>query len=92
MVLNELDWELERRGLRFVRYADDFSIFVRSRRAGERVMASVQKFIEQRLRLKVNEDKSSVSQPYDLSFLGFHLRKSGMARSVSVSLPKPRNG
>lgn len=85
VVLNELDWELERRGLRFVRYADDFSIFVRSRRAGERVMASVQKFIEQRLRLKVNEDKSSVSQPYNLSFLGFHLRKSSDG-SISIGI------
>ena len=86
VVLNELDWELERRGLRFVRYADDFSIFVRSRRSGERVMASVQRFIEQRLRLKINEDKSSVSQPHDLSFLGFHLRKSSDgAISIDIS-------
>lgn len=76
VVLDELDWELSRRGLRFVRYADDFSIFVRSERAGERVMASVQRFIEKRLRLQVNTDKSSVSQPFDFSFLGFRLRKS----------------
>lgn len=75
VVLDELDWELSRRGLRFVRYADDVSVFVRSRRAGERVMISVQRFIEERLRLEVNADKSSVSQPFDLSFLGFRLRK-----------------
>lgn len=75
IVLDELDWELDRRGLRFVRYADDFSVFVRSERAGRRVMASVTRFIERKLRLVVNEDKSSVSGPYDLSFLGFHLGK-----------------
>ena len=55
IVLDELDWELERRGLRFVRYADDFSVFVKSERAGHRVMNSVRKFIEKRLRLLVNE-------------------------------------
>lgn len=73
VVLDELDWELDRRGLRFVRYADDFSIFVRSDRAGRRVMESVRKFIERRLRLVVNDEKSSVSRPYDLTFLGFRL-------------------
>lgn len=85
VVLDELDWELSRRGLRFVRYADDFSIFVRSRRAGDRVMASVQRFIEDRLRLQVNTEKSSVSQPFDLSFLGFSLRKASDG-SISVSI------
>ena len=86
IVLDELDWELERRGLRFVRYADDFSIFVKSERAGRRVMNSVRKFIERRLRLKVNEGKSSVSGPVDLTFLGFHLSKSadgGIAVAIS---------
>ena len=75
IVLDELDWELERRGLRFVRYADDFSVFVRSPRAGQRVMASVKRFIERKLRLVVNEEKSSVSDPFDLTFLGFQLQK-----------------
>jgi len=75
IVLDELDWELARRGHRFVRYADDFSVFVKSARAGRRVMESVRKFIEGRLRLVVNEDKSSVSQPNDLTFLGFQLGK-----------------
>lgn len=75
VVLDELDWELARRGLRFVRYADDFSVFVRSERAGRRVMDSIRKFIEGRLRLVVNEEKSSVSRPNDLTFLGFHLGK-----------------
>lgn len=75
IVLDELDWELDRRGLRFVRYADDFSVFVRSQRAGKRVMESVRRFIERRLRLVVNEDKSSVSEPFALTFLGFRLRR-----------------
>jgi RNA-directed DNA polymerase len=73
IVLDELDWELARRGLRFVRYADDFSMFVRSERAGRRVMDSIRKFIEGRLRLVVNEEKSSVSRPNALTFLGFQL-------------------
>ncbi|QDT28689.1 Group II intron-encoded protein LtrA [Gimesia panareensis] len=75
IVLDELDWELTRRGLKFVRYADDFSVFVRTKRAGDRVMASVQQFIERKLRLVINEEKSSVSAPFDLTFLGFRLRK-----------------
>src|SRR5260370_9931283 len=64
---------MARRGLRFVRYADDFSVFVRSDRAGRRVMDSIRKFIEGRLRLVVNEEKISVSRPNDLTFLGFRL-------------------
>jgi len=83
VVLDELDWELDRRGLRFVRYADDFSVFVRSARAGHRVMASITRFIERRLRLVVNEEKSSVSDPFDLTFLGFRLIKS---RSGDISI------
>jgi RNA-directed DNA polymerase len=85
VVLDELDWELARRGLRFVRYADDFSVFVRSERAGRRVMDSVRKFIERRLRLMVNEDKSSVTGPNDLTFLGFHLGKN-QEGEVSVTI------
>jgi len=73
VVLDELDWELGRRGLRFVRYADDFSVFVKSERAGHRVMGSLRRFIERRLRLVVNEEKSSVTGPNDLTFLGFQL-------------------
>jgi group II intron reverse transcriptase/maturase len=73
VVLNELDWELDRRGLRFVRYADDANIYVRSRRAGERVMEATRRFIEKRLRLKVNEEKSSVSTPDKVHILGFRL-------------------
>ena len=71
IVLDELDWELARRGLRHVRYADDFLVFVRSQRAGARVMASLRCFIERRLRLKINDSKSGVIQPDQASFLGF---------------------
>src|SRR5215208_4543363 len=71
LVLDELDRELERRGLRFVRYADDCNIYVRSERAGQRVMEGVTRFITQRLKLKVNEAKSAVARPQERKFLGF---------------------
>jgi group II intron reverse transcriptase/maturase len=74
VVLDELDWELERRGLSFVRYADDANIYVGSERAAHRVMAGVVRFIESRLRLKVNATKSAVAKPEDRHFLGFRLR------------------
>jgi RNA-directed DNA polymerase len=71
LVLDELDRELERRGLRFVRYADDSNIYVRSERAGQRVMESVKRFITKKLKLKVNEAKSAVARPQQRKFLGF---------------------
>jgi RNA-directed DNA polymerase len=71
LVLDELDRELERRGHRFVRYADDCNIHVRSEAAGLRVMRSVTHFIEGRLKLKINVDKSAVARPWDRSFLSF---------------------
>ncbi len=71
IVLDELDRELERRGHRFVRYADDSNIYVRSRRAGERVMTSITKFITRKLKLKVNDEKSAVDRPGARKFLGF---------------------
>ena len=71
IVLDELDRELEQRGHRFVRYADDCNIYVRSQRAGERVMKSVSQFITRKLKLKVNEQKSAVSRPSKRKFLGF---------------------
>jgi RNA-directed DNA polymerase len=71
LVLDELDRELERRGHRFVRYADDSNIYVRSERAGQRVMESVTRFITQKLKLKVNEAKSAVARPQERKFLGF---------------------
>jgi len=71
LVLDELDRELERRGHRHVRYADDSNIYVRSERAGHRVMVSITRFITERLKLKVNEAKSAVARPQDRKFLGF---------------------
>lgn len=71
VVLDELDKELERRGLCFVRFADDIVIYVKSRRAGERVLQSVTRFITHRMRLKVNADKSGVHHPWTSKFLGF---------------------
>lgn len=71
IVLDELDKELESRGHRFVRYADDANIYVKSQRAGERVMESVSRFIAKRLKLKVNAAKSAVDEPRKRSFLGF---------------------
>jgi RNA-directed DNA polymerase len=71
LMLDDLDQELERRGLQFVRYADDCNIYVRSERAGHRVMASVSRFLTNRLRLKVNETKSAVARPWARKFLGF---------------------
>src|SRR6516162_878461 len=71
LVLDELDRELERRGHRFVRYADDSNVYVRSERAGQRVMESISRFITQKLKLKVNEAKSAVAQPSQRKFLGF---------------------
>src|SRR5437879_1497114 len=71
IVLDELDQELERRGLRFARYAYDSNIYVRSRRAGERVMTSITAFITSKLKLRVNQQKSAVARPWQRKFLGF---------------------
>ena len=71
IVLDELDRELERRGHRHVRYADDCNIYVRSQRAGERVMESITRYLTTKLKLKVNQAKSAVAQPKDRKFLGF---------------------
>ena len=71
ILLDDLDKELEKRGHKFVRYADDFIILVKSQRAGERVMRSVRRFLERRLKLKINEDKSSVAPTNQITFLGF---------------------
>lgn len=75
IVLDELDRELERRGHRFVRYADDCNIYVRSEKSGQRVKASITAFITRRLRLKVNEAKSAVAKPKTRHFLGYRLRR-----------------
>ena len=71
IVLDDLDRELERRGHRFVRYADDCNVYVRSGRAGRRVMESLTRFITRNLKLQVNEAKSAVVQPWECTFLGF---------------------
>jgi len=88
IVLDELDQELARRGHRFVRYADDCNIYVRSERAGQRVMTSITTFIEKRLRLKVNVEKSAVARPEERHFLGFRLRREPLDGSVEVLLSK----
>jgi RNA-directed DNA polymerase len=82
-VLDDLDKELERRGLRFCRYADDCNIYVRSRRAGERVMASVSRFLTCKLKLKVNETKSAVARPEERKFLGFSIANDGSERRIA---------
>jgi group II intron reverse transcriptase/maturase len=90
IVLDELDWELEERGHRFVRYADDSNIYVCSERAGLRVMATVVRFIERRLRLKVNTGKSAVARPEERHFVGFRLRRNWETADVEV-LPSKRS-
>lgn len=71
ILLDELDKELERRGHRYVRYADDCNVYVRSKAAGERVMASLEGFLAKRLRLKINREKSAVARPWERKFLGY---------------------
>jgi group II intron reverse transcriptase/maturase len=83
VVLDELDWELDRRGHRFVRYADDCQILVRSRRAGERVMRSVSRLIEDSLRLEVNARKSAVDRPWKRQFLGFTVARGDLRLKVA---------
>ena len=84
IVLDELDKELESRGLCFVRYADDSVIFVRSERAGRRVMESVSRFIEKKLRLKINRQKSAVGRPWDRKYLGFCMTNSRKAPKIRI--------
>jgi group II intron reverse transcriptase/maturase len=88
IVLDELDWELDRRGHRFVRYADDANIYVSSERAGHRVMASITRFIEGRLRLQINQEKSAVAKPDERHFLGFRLCRSADSGEVNLHLSK----
>jgi group II intron reverse transcriptase/maturase len=88
IVLDALDWELARRGHRFVRYADDSNIYVRSERAGQRVMASVVRFSEGRMRLKVNATKSAVARPEERHFVGFSLQLRPDEERADVLLSK----
>ena len=80
IVLDEFDRELEQRGLRFARYADDSNIYVRSKRAGERVMESLTRFIATKLKLKVNQQKSAVARPWERKFLGFSFTNAGIPK------------
>jgi RNA-directed DNA polymerase len=86
VVLDELDTELARRGHRFVRYADDANVYVRSERAGLRVMASLTVFIQRRLRLRVNQSKSAVARPDERHFLGFRLWVDPQTKAVVIGL------
>lgn len=83
ILLTDLDRELERRGHRFVRYADDNNIYVKSERAGQRVKASITRFLETRLKLKVNEAKSAVAQPGQRKFLGFSFTRTTPRRRIA---------
>lgn len=83
VVLDELDWELDRRGHRFARYADDAIILVKSKRAGERVMASVTRLVSDSLRLTVNPLKSAVDRPWKRKFLGFTVSRNDKRLKVA---------
>lgn len=87
IMLDDLDRELTARGLRFCRYADDVNIYVGSRRAGDRVMTSVRRFVEGRLGLKVNERKSMVDRPWNCTFLGFSFYRRN--RTLLCTSPSP---
>lgn len=88
IVLDELDKELERRGHKFVRYADDWNIYVRSQVAGERVMESVSNFIESKLKLLVNKDKSQVCKVNQATFLGYTIQKDGNLSIATKSIDR----
>jgi RNA-directed DNA polymerase len=90
LLLDDLDKELERRGHRFCRYADDCNIYVRTKRAGERVMASVVRFVEERLRLRVNPEKSAVAYVEERQFLGYRLLRGGRLGIAPHSLEKAK--
>lgn len=84
IMLNELDKELEKRGLQFVRYADDCVIFTKSKKSAERVMENITRFIETKLRLKVNKDKSKVDRPWRIQYLGFSFYQAKGKVEISV--------
>src|SRR5262245_7442419 len=88
LILDRLDRELERRGHRFARYADDSHVYVRSKRAGYRVLGSLSRFLATRLKLKVNEAKSAVGRPWERTFLGFRVTRRGFRRCISPEAVK----
>ena len=90
-MLDDLDKELEKRGHRFVRYADDCNIYLRSKRAGTRVLASVTRFLGKRLRLKVNTAKSAVASTPERSFLGYRLLSGGRLGIAPKSLKRAKD-
>src|SRR5262249_56572761 len=90
LLLDDLDKELERRGHRFCRYADDCNIYVRSQAAGERVLASVTRFLEGVLRLRVNREKSAVAKTEERKFLGYRLLSGGRLGIAPKSLDRVR--
>ena len=82
IMLTELDWELERRGLKFCRYADDCNVYVKSEKAAERVLASLTRYVEEVLKLRVNRDKSGTFRPCDSVFLGYSFSRGNYSRIV----------
>ena len=91
ILLDELDKELERRGHKFCRYADDQNVYVRSKRAGERVYASIKQFLETKLKLKVNEEKSAVALVRDRKFLGYRLLNDGRLTVAPKSIQRVKD-
>lgn len=90
LLLDDLDKELEKRGHKFCRYADDCNIYVQSQAAGERVLASVTKFLEQKLKLRVNRDKSAVAPVGERKFLGHRLQPNGVLEIAPQSLDRAK--
>ena len=91
LLLDEVDKELERRGHRFCRYADDLNVYVRSKVAGHRVMASLTRFVEKRLRLRVNRTKSAVARVRERKFLGYRLLAGGRLTIAPQSLTRAKD-
>lgn len=90
IMLTELDWELERRGLKFCRYADDCNVYVKSEKAAERVLASLTRYVEEVLKLRVNRDKSGTFRPCDSVFLGYSFSRGNYSRIVVAEKPLKR--
>lgn len=91
ILLDELDKELERRGHKFCRYADDQNIYVRSERAGKRVYESIRKFVEEKLKLKVNDEKSAVAQVGERKFLGYRIQNDGTLTVAPTSVTRAKD-
>lgn len=91
ILLDELDKELERRGHKFCRYADDQNIYVRSERAGKRVFESIKRFLETRLKLKVNEEKSAVAKVAERTFLGYCIQNDGQLTVAKCSIARAKD-